>query len=475
MMHPKLRWVMFTAAIGMLACHGDPTDSLRNGGHSLRASPGSVFVGQGDSVAIVTQLLDEQGNALAADFTMTSSDPTNLPVTKDTSFLPVYDANGVLVPPTDATRARFFVKGVGLTTGTLTATSGGITQTIPVTSTASAGTNLAVGVMSNPAPALGDTVTITVPAPWKLDPAATVFGAQGAIITTGVSADSSSISFVPGPNTDTVVSIAPALLPFIDPTDPFAPPQCCDTLFTTVPLVTPVLTTVAVGFSNTTPNTNDIVTVTAPAGFKFLPNVGISFAGSAQTVESVAADSGSLTFRAQGPGNTGAPTFTNIVLDFLTIVPLTLDATTSVTVGNTVNSLAGTDAIATAPLQVIPDSGSTSILDDTGGFAASSDCGNSPGGFDCRIYKIVLPVDRTFTVDANWNNNSDIGVYFMDGTLADAGPGAACDAGGTSSPESCEVSLTAGTYYIAVVTFAVFYPPPDNVPPTAITLTLTGE
>src|SRR5262245_33322481 len=127
MMHPKLRWVMFTAALGFLACHGDPTDSLRNGVSELRASPASVFVLQGDSVAIVMQAVDDQGNVLAADFSMTSSDPANLPVTKDLSFIPVYDAAGHLVPPTDATRSRFFVKGVGLSTGTLTVTSSGQT------------------------------------------------------------------------------------------------------------------------------------------------------------------------------------------------------------------------------------------------------------------------------------------------------------------------------------------------------------
>jgi hypothetical protein len=57
-----------------------------------------VFVPQGDSVAIVTELFDEQGNKLTATFSGTSSDPAQLPVTLDNSFIPVYDAENRLVP-----------------------------------------------------------------------------------------------------------------------------------------------------------------------------------------------------------------------------------------------------------------------------------------------------------------------------------------------------------------------------------------
>lgn len=482
MMHPKLRWVMFAAALGLVACQGDPTDSLRNGAHGLRASPGTVYVPQGDSVAIVTELFDEQGNKLTATFSGTSSDPTQLPVTLDNSFIPVYDANNVLVPPTDATRARFFVKGVGLAAGTLTFTSAGLTQTVPVLSFPSAagggggGTNFAVASLSTTTPALGDTVTLTVPAPWKLDPAATVFGANGPLVSLAVAADSSSIQFIPGPNIDTTVTVGPALLTFGPANDPNAPTLSGFNLESSVALTSPVLTTVAVVIGNTAPNTNDLVTVTAPAGFKFLPNAGIRIGNnSVMTVTTVAADSNSFTFRAQGPGSTGNPTLDNVVLDFLTSVPLSLDATTSMTVGATVTSLAGTDAIATAPLQVIPDSGTSSVLSDAGGFPGSSDCGNSPGGAGCRMYKIVLTADQTFRVAATWNNTSDIGIYFMDAAFTDVFPGFGCDAHGPDGAgETCDVPLVAGTYYMAAVDFAPFYPPPDDVSASAITITLTG-
>ena len=99
MMHPKLRWVMLTAALGALACSGDPTADLRNGIDHLTASPTDIQVSQGDSVAITVQAIDEQGNVVATDFTGTTADP-QLDFQKDNSFIPVYDAENHLVPPT---------------------------------------------------------------------------------------------------------------------------------------------------------------------------------------------------------------------------------------------------------------------------------------------------------------------------------------------------------------------------------------
>ncbi len=268
MMHPKLRWVMFTAAVGIVACKGDPTDSLRNGAHGLRASPATVFVAQGDSVAILTELFDEQGNRLAATFSMTSSDPAQLPVDLDNSFIPVYDANNQLVPPTDATRARFFVKGVGLTAATLTVTSGGLTQTVPVVSFPSVvGSHLDVGNLSSTTTVLGDTVTVTIPAPWKFSPSAVAIAtAPGRVITVDVSADSTSLRFIPGPGIDTTVSFQPAVLTY-SPNLPFVPRLDTFRLTSSAFLNTPPIGPVTV--SNTAPALGAPVTATAPTGFVF--------------------------------------------------------------------------------------------------------------------------------------------------------------------------------------------------------------
>jgi hypothetical protein len=69
-----------------------------------------------------------------------------------------------------------------------------------------------------------------------------------------------------------------------------------------------------------------------------------------------------------------------------------------------------------------------------------------------------------------------LGIYFFDAALTNVKPAPnLCDAGGNGAgghPESCSITLTPGTYYFAAVTFAVFYPPPDNVDPTAFTVTI---
>src|SRR4030095_6898910 len=137
MMHPKLRWVMLTAALGVLSCSGDPTADLRNGIDHLTASPTDIQVLQGDSVAITVQAIDAQGNVVATDFTGTTADPL-LDFKRDDSFIPVYNDQNQLIPPTSPTRARFFVKALGLTSGTVTITAGGTSRDLSVLSSPTA-------------------------------------------------------------------------------------------------------------------------------------------------------------------------------------------------------------------------------------------------------------------------------------------------------------------------------------------------
>src|SRR5262245_57473326 len=131
MMHPKLRWVLFSAAFGVLACHGDPTDSLRNGVDHLTASPTDITINNGDSVAVTVQAVDEQGNVIESDFTGSSADPL-VDFKRDDGFLPVYNDQNQLVPPTSPSRARFFVKALGVTASTVTVSAGGKSRDLRV-------------------------------------------------------------------------------------------------------------------------------------------------------------------------------------------------------------------------------------------------------------------------------------------------------------------------------------------------------
>jgi hypothetical protein len=225
-------------------------------------------------------------------------------------------------------------------------------------------------------------------------------------------------------------------------------------------------------FSTATPNVNDEVQVSAPS-FKFPPSTVITFGGEKQLITGFAADSSSVTFRVGVPGHLPI-SVVGAAPSYLLGANFTLSSDDSLTAGPTLTSLAGTDAIATAPQVLVPDSGHVISLSDTGTFAPSTDCTNSPGGFPCRIYKIVL-AGRDVDVSATWNNGSDLGVYFTDPAGVDTGLHD-CDAGGQNSgAETCTITGLTGTYYMYVISFASGYASPPNTDPTRIDVTLTGN
>ncbi len=251
--------------------------------------------------------------------------------------------------------------------------------------------------------------------------------------------------------------------------------------FTVPVLVAP--TSIGLTLNPPAPNVNDIVTITAP-GFLFHPNAGVLFGGFAQQVTAVAADSSSITIRATNAGS-GLMTMQNVALGYLPGIPSSFNSTNPETVGPGITTLTGTDAIATAPTIELPAGTTPASLTDTGPFNASADCTGGPGGSDCRVYKLVLTSARDFDISATWDNDTDLGIYFALADNSNAGV-AGCDAhaalgffGTPNTPganfEACSASLTPGTYYMMVVTYAAGYPAPVNVDPSTFTVTLTGH
>jgi len=244
--------------------------------------------------------------------------------------------------------------------------------------------------------------------------------------------------------------------------------------FTVPVLVAP--TSIGLTLNPPAPNVNDIVTITAP-GFLFHPNAGVLFGGFAQQVTAVAADSSSITIRATNAGS-GTLTIQNVALGYLPGIASSFNSTNPETVGPGITALAGTDANATAPTIELPAGTTPSNLTDTGPFHASADCLNGPTGVPCRIYRLVLTEDRTFDLSSTWDNGADLGFYFV---LPDnSSAGVACDVHFEGPPpanfEACpDEALTAGTYFLHVATFTAFYPPPDDVDPSVINMTLTGH
>jgi len=175
--------VVLAAAAGLWSCNGDPTEAIREG-ESVRAEPSVVFVDQGSTEFVTVQLLDGQGNQLAADFQAQDIGP-GITVAKDTTFLPT--TTGSL-----ETRERFIVSGLSATSTSFVIAAGGTTDTIAVRVLPTA----IAATISNPAPAANEPVTVTLPAGYKFGAEAGVSGDQGSGLIQSYSADSTSVVVV---------------------------------------------------------------------------------------------------------------------------------------------------------------------------------------------------------------------------------------------------------------------------------------
>ncbi len=102
-------------------------------------------------------------------------------------------------------------------------------------------------------------------------------------------------------------------------------------------------------------------------------------------------------------------------------------------------------------------------------------CGGN-SGFPCQLYKFTLSADAVLDASLGWSNAADLGLYILDASTTDVA-GAHCDDNGRgdgNQPEACALTLTAGTYYAAVVSFGPGYP--ENDPnPDWISLSITPE
>lgn len=447
------RWlrgsVVLATAVGVWSCSGDPTDSFRGSTNSIVASPTSIFLSEGETKAVVVQALDDQGNPLAVSFE-TSVGP-GITVVVDSTFLPT---NGA--PITGQT--RFLVTANTFVGTSFTVTGDGKSLEIPVRSLPVSFT----GTFSNATPALGDTVTLTAPAglTFGADASITFPGAAGDPFVTGISTDSTVLSFLPAPGTDTT-----GLVSGLKAT--FAVGVPIDTLATTTKLTTPAVTEIPANFSSTTPAVNQPVTVTAP-GFIFLPTAIVVFGGDTlpdtATVVAVAPDGSSIDFLAK-PGTTGIPTISGTALTILPVVSLTLPATTSVTVSSTVNSLAGTAAPGTAPTVGVPPEGLSNVVYDKGTFTGADL--STDGGVGAQYYKLVVADSADYTFTTDWDDPaSDIDMELCsDATCSDGGTFLGT---GIDKPETATTTLLPGTYYFDVVLFG-------GAAPGVISLTVKHE
>ena len=289
--------------------------------------------------------------------------------------------------------------------------------------------DLVQGTLSNAAPALGDTLTITAAAPFKFTPTSVASAPGGPIVTLGINADSSQLTFIPGPSiggavsvTNTRVSYAPTIGPF--------------TITSTAALATPGITSVAATYSPATPARGDTVTITLPAGFKFVAGANATFGGAAGFNAGATADSSG--FRViPPPGYTGAPQLSGVALAFLLSAPISVPSSNALTVGA---PLAGTDDPATAPILTLAASGQSITVYDAGapfaGTLVSAD----------RIYRINVAAPTAVSVNMDWTNTADVDILFVNGAQTGF---LSCFGGATGArPENAPCTLPAGDTYL---------------------------
>ncbi|HKH84803.1 MAG TPA: hypothetical protein VKA25_14025 [Gemmatimonadales bacterium] len=561
--------VVLAVAVGFLSCSGDPTSDLRQPA-GITATPTTVFVDVGETKPVIASLIDEQGNQVASDFTITDVG-AGVTVVQDSTFQNT--TAGVNID----NQVRFQVTATSIANSSFTLNAGGKTLVVPVRVTPA---TVAIAI-SNQAPALGDTITITAPAGVLFTDSSEVTfagGPAGDIVS--MSPDRTQLVIVPGPNVTGVVTVAHTTVNYDEGLDFTI--TSTDTVATSPPLTD--LTGAII--SNPTPALGEIVTLTLPPTVKVLPVAALDTVrtiGETDTI-GVLADSGLLvqgatnprdvavsvdssvitfvpapnsdsTVTVRGVVNTRLPQFPQILSTPFKITtpvvdsvpstfssaapgagaPVTLNSTdpnftftggtqvivgadtaiTSSTSANTVTfvpipgstgqvSVAGTQVVgfplvlpstsgsltatnaavaatggtgspATAPTIPTPAPGEyTGKVDGTSfGFATCGDVEvlDTP----CQVYKFVVAADGVFDFAMRWSNTSDMGLYFLDATgTTDLGVGD-CDAlanGATNQPESCAVELVAGTYFLAVVPFGVYYGEED---PNWVAIRITQE
>lgn len=443
-------------------CSGDPTGSFRNGTAKLDAAPSQLFLELGESKTVDVSAVDDQGNQISSAFEVTSAG-TGITVRRDSTFLPVFGSDSTLTVPAQAPVFRFVVTADAYGATDFTISANGKDVKIPVQVVAQ---NTIDAQISNLTPALAEVVTITAPAGVSFSPTttATIEGATTQPADVVVAADGKSLTLILPPNiidaqitlSDVVSDAAPTLT--------FAPA-------TSLRITTPAITSFAGTFSSLTPAGGQPVTVTLTDA-TFDPATTLIFGGTTPIVTNISGNQ--ITFLPV-PGTIGLLTVNGVVLNALPQFSLSLPAgpTDSMTVGTTVAARPGTNAPATAPVLAFPAAGATSALYDAGTFT-SPVCGEANDGVPCQLYKITLPTDDSLNATLAWSNTTDLGLYVLssDGTTD---TGQSCDASGNGADgglEACTITLTAGTYILAVVNFGPFYDPVDP-PPDWISLAVT--
>jgi hypothetical protein len=429
---------------------GDPGE-----GTILSATPTQLFLEVGESKTVDVSAKDNDGNPVTAEFVVT--DPgSGIGVRRDSTFLPVYvDDSTLQVPPT-AERFRFIVTADAYTSTHFTVTANGKTIDIPVQVVP---TTTLEATISNPAPALGETIRITAPA-------GTHFNATSTVTVPGAAAQPFLVALDPaGAFADVILppNLVESALTLTDISADATPELTYD------PATSATVTTTAIpSFTGTTSNlapaVNEPVTVTLTDA-TIAPDATLLLGAGAPTITNLTTNA--VTF-IPAPGTSAQLVINGVVLNALPQIPLSLPApeTDTIKVAADVPEVPGTDAAGTAPSLLVPAVGLNSVL-----FDNPATFGAEAFGFPTRFYKVTLTEETTLTVTMEWGSGEDLGGYWFadDGTTdLPFDPADAHGEGATASPETVTNTMPAGNYILAVLNFSATNPPTMNI-------TLTNE
>jgi hypothetical protein len=551
--------VVLAVAVGFLSCSGDPTSDLREPS-AIVASPTSLFIDVNETKPILVSLQDDQGNQIAADFEI-SAVGSGVTVVQDTAFLHTNVGTPI------ENQARFQVTGTAIANSSFTLSAGGQTLVVPVnvvpstvdivisnaapalgdtiTLTAPAGSlftdssevtfaggpagdivsvspdqtvltvvpgpnvsgavtvahttvafnpgldftitstgtvttpeilDLSLATLSTATPTLGQTVTLTLPATIKVLPVAalppTSIGAPDTIgvladsgfIVAGatnpravaVSVDSSVISFIPSPNSDSIITVRGVVHQRL--------PQFPMILSTTSNLTTPAVDSLPATLSSAAPAVNvPVILTSTDAQFTFLApgRIGIGIDSTAIVTGQTAS---TITFlpRPAATGKVGVGAVDVVGFG----IPLTSTAP-SITVSGTVPALAGTGSAATAPALVLPAVGGTTGLYDAGSFQADMFGTGAPVD---QVYRIVAPGASSYRVTVDWDSAADVDLGLCPTVTCTPIAGVNFAGATGNHPESTVYTFTgAGTSYLVVDLFAGDMPAWISIKITRIT------
>lgn len=377
--------------VGVVGCNSDSFGDLQNGMDHLEATPTQLFIELGATKTIVVGGVDAQGNPQEAHYDVTAVG-TGISVERDTTFRPIYVNDSVLQVPDQSPTFRFIVTANAYTATSFTVTGGGKQIVIPVQVVPN---QQIAATFDNATPLLGDTVTITAPAGTTFSQTSELF--FGDITRTAfiVERDPNGqfIRFIPPPSVNGPVGITEVTS--------VSAPDLQFTPLTSTPLITPLIDTVDVAYSTTTPTLGQTVTMTIltdPVHVKFATIDSITYPGqlagpaAGPLAITVATDSTSLTFQAP-PNAAGAGLVTSFVFPGGYLIPLpTRPSLTGQNIGLLINATFSDSTPALlAPITVTIPAGFTVGADVVVSFGGVNAIVNSVNGSGTSIDIVPIP------------------------------------------------------------------------------------